>query len=356
MTKNMQCHVGDWVEVRSREEILKTLDKQGKLEGLPFMPQMFGYCGQRLRVSKRAHKTCDTVTGDYRNRKMNATVHLEGIRCDGQAYDGCQAGCLIFWKEVWLKKATEGNASAVPPNQNPRPMPSTSQCREEDVWAGTKNQNAAEPTYICQATVLPEATEALPWWNVRQYLEDLESGNIGVDRMARGFLYMGFNSLVTAGIGLGRPLRFIYDAWQRLWGGVPYPRKKGTIPSGERTPHVELNLQPGDKVRVKSYEQILSTLDTNNKNRGLFFDAEMVPYCGRSFQVLQRVTKIVDEKTGRMMEFKNPCIILEGAVCEARYSECRLFCPRAIFSYWREIWLERISEAAPVKEVESTRK
>ena len=54
---------GDWVEVRSKEEILETLDKNGRLDGLPFMPQMFKYCGQRFQVYKRAHKTCDTVSG-----------------------------------------------------------------------------------------------------------------------------------------------------------------------------------------------------------------------------------------------------------------------------------------------------
>ena len=55
---------GDWVEVRSKEEILRSLDKNGRLEGLPFMPQMFQYCGQRFRVFKRAHKTCDTDSGN----------------------------------------------------------------------------------------------------------------------------------------------------------------------------------------------------------------------------------------------------------------------------------------------------
>ena len=45
------------MEVRSKEEILRTLDKSGRLEGLPFMPQMFQYCGQRFQVYKRAHKT-----------------------------------------------------------------------------------------------------------------------------------------------------------------------------------------------------------------------------------------------------------------------------------------------------------
>jgi len=76
----------------------------------------------------------------------------------------------------------------------------------------------------------------------------------------------------------------------------------------------------------------------------------MVPYCGKSFRVQGRLKKIVDEKTGKMTEFKSPCILLEGAICESRYSECRLFCPRAIYSYWREIWLERL----PTEEASQT--
>jgi hypothetical protein len=77
----------DWVEVRSKAEILSTLDDNGRLEGLPFMPQMFQYCGQRFQVSKRAHKTCDTVSGAYGGRRLRGGVHLEH-RCDGQAYGG----------------------------------------------------------------------------------------------------------------------------------------------------------------------------------------------------------------------------------------------------------------------------
>jgi len=51
--------VGDWVEVRSSKEILQTLDDDGRLEGLPFMPEMLRHCGQTFQVYKRAHKTCD---------------------------------------------------------------------------------------------------------------------------------------------------------------------------------------------------------------------------------------------------------------------------------------------------------
>ena len=58
-----KLRAGDWVEVRSKDEILRTLNAMGRLDGLPFMPQMIQYCGQRFQVFKRAHKTCDTITG-----------------------------------------------------------------------------------------------------------------------------------------------------------------------------------------------------------------------------------------------------------------------------------------------------
>jgi hypothetical protein len=53
---------------------------------------------------------------------------------------------------------------------------------------------------------------------------------------------------------------------------------------------LNLNLQPGDLVRVKSYGDILATLDSANKNRGLFFDAELVPFCSRELRVKARLT------------------------------------------------------------------
>ena len=101
----MKLRVGDWVEVRSKDEILMTLDKKGRLEELPFMPQMFQYCGQRFQVYKRAHKTCDWVYTS-RSRWLKNGIHLS-LRCDGEVYGGCKAGCLIYWKEAWLKAHEE---------------------------------------------------------------------------------------------------------------------------------------------------------------------------------------------------------------------------------------------------------
>ena len=83
--------VHDFAKVRSKAEILATLDRNGRLDGMPFMPEMFEYCGKVLRVSKKAHKTCDFVnrTGI---RRRDSTVHLDDVRCTGAAHGGCQAG------------------------------------------------------------------------------------------------------------------------------------------------------------------------------------------------------------------------------------------------------------------------
>ena len=59
----LALRVGELVEVRTQEEILATLDDNGELESLPFMPEMLQFCGQRLAVDKVANKLCDTMTG-----------------------------------------------------------------------------------------------------------------------------------------------------------------------------------------------------------------------------------------------------------------------------------------------------
>src|SRR5260221_10011931 len=100
---------GDWVEVRGKEEILATLSSDASLDALPFMPEMLQFCGQRFQVYKRADKTCDTVdkTGGLRFRN---NVHLKELRCDGSAHGGCEAGCLMFWREALLKRGGDEQA------------------------------------------------------------------------------------------------------------------------------------------------------------------------------------------------------------------------------------------------------
>jgi len=343
-----RLQAADWVEVRSKEEILRTLDKQGRLEGLPFMPQMFRYCGKRFRVFKRAHKTCDTVSYNPKSpgRTLPNGIHLN-LRCDGEAYGGCQAACLIFWKEAWLKPIDRPAANEL--------RAENGGCSEADVARATRVDDPKVdngPRFACQATELLNFTTPLPWWDARQYVEDYMSGNVTLGRLLRGFLYVGYyyGSLASRR-KYGGPARWLYDRFQALWGGLPFPRHRGTIAPGEPTPIANMNLEAGDLVRVKTYEEILATLDTNNKNRGMVFDAEMMPFCGRIFRVRARVETFVDEKTGCLRKMKTPAVLLEGTYCRARYSNHRMFCPRGIFAWWREVWLDRVSADAQQEQI-----
>ena len=344
----MLMQAGDLVEVRSKEEILRSLDRNGRLEELPFMPQMFQYCGQRFRVYKSAHKTCDTVN-PLASRRIANTMHLE-LRCDGKAYGGCQAACLIFWKEAWLKRAEENTnpVQTLPSNKSLELNVKTNAagCAENDVCEATCVQDPqdGETTYRCQATQLPYFTSPLSSWDIRQYIQDYTSGNVGLATLLSGFVYVSYYHLTLAKRGrLGSPARWLYDKFQVLVGGVPYPRRRGTLPAGQPSLVNNLNLQPGELVRVKPYTEILATFN-GLQHRGMYFDAELVPYCGGVYRVKTRVTHFINEKTGKMSTMKTPAVILEGVWCKSRYSNCRMFCPRSIHSWWREIWLERVSQ------------
>lgn len=347
----MALRAGDWVEVRTKQEILQTLDRSGRLDGMPFMPQMFSYCGQRFRVHRSAHKTCDPVyTGG--GRRLPNTVHLD-VRCDGKAYGGCQVGCLLFWKEAWLKSVSEGSVKLTSSSSVKRPAPAQTaapaSCSEEDVWRGTRADDAQderEVRYVCQTTQLCEFTSPVPWWNMAQYVADYRSGNVSLADLFRGTLYVGF------GRPFGRRFHFarrLYDAFQALTGGVAMPMRRGVVPKGQATPVASLNLKPGELVRIKPHDEILATADSHNMNRGLSFDVEMVPYCGGVYRVRSRVERFIDERTGRIKSLKTPAVILEDVWCSSRFSTCRMFCPRALYSWWREIWLERVPESEESK-------
>lgn len=344
-TPRLQLRAGEWVQVRTKEEILGTLDNNGRLDGLPFMPEMFRYCGSTLRVGKRAHKTCDPAVG-IGGRKMANAVHIENLRCDGSAHDGCEAGCLMFWKEAWLKRVDKEADNAAAPSPGLKP-PEAVRCTEDTIRSGVKVAAApddGEPTYICQNTEIKFATQPLSPWDLRQYVEDYTSGNVRLSQLVAGLIYFLWRTAAEAGLGFGSAMRWVYDTFQRAVGGAPYPLRPFGVPKGTKTPKEQLDLQEGELVRVRPYREILKTLDFRYRNRGLYFDPEMVPFTERTYTVQSRLKQIIDERTGKMVRLKTDALVLKGVVCEARYAFCRRFCPRAIYPYWREIWLDRVSK------------
>jgi len=343
----LNLRAGELVQVRSEAEILSTLDANGRLDALPFMPEMLQYCGQRFRVYKRAHKTCDTIdkTG---GRRMRNTVHLADLRCDGTAHGGCQARCLIFWKEAWLERVDANlrhrlssrirnlfqTDTAIVSSTNGF---TTRQALFRATLVHSENVQPGEEVYSCQATDLLKASAPLAWWDFRQYVEDLTSGNVSFLQILSALLFFAVKHGLEIGVGYRAQL-WIYNRFQRMIGGCPYPFRVGQL---LKTPTETLNLKVGELVQVKTNEEILATLDKRSKNRGLFFDYEEAAYCGSKHRVLQRVERIIDENTGKMKQLPGECIMLEGVTCGAQYSDRRIFCPRSIYSYWREIWLRR---------------
>jgi hypothetical protein len=329
---------GDVVEVLSTEEILATLDEQGCVDGLPFQPEMLRFCGQRVQVRALAHKTCETAFQSGQGRRLQSTVHLGNLRCDGSAHGGCQAECSLFWKDVWLKPAVDG----VEPSDSPRSAPPL--FSEAQLLAHTRSSVQPE-FYSCQATKIFDATVPLAWWDLRQYVFDVVSGNQSLGHVLRVTGLATLRALVNSveGVRYVRGVLRRFSEWLHWFlTGRGSPSLFTTIQPCEKTPSGRLDLKVGDRVRVKDKAEIEKTLDKAAKNRGLSFDPEeMAPYCGGTYRVHSCVTRIVDEATGKMRQMKEPCIILEGVVCNAEYARCRLNCPRAFYSYWRELWLER---------------
>jgi hypothetical protein len=166
------------------------------------------------------------------------------------------------------------------------------------------------------------------------------SGNVPLPVVLRSAFFRTLYALIQFGRGYRLKVK-LYDALAKLFGETPYPYEGGRVTG--KTPSRRLDLQPGELVRVRPHEEILDTLK-GRLNRGLGFSPEMVRYCGDTYRVRSRVKNIIDEKTGRMISFNNECIILDEVICRSECAEDRLFCPRSIFPYWREIWLERVDE------------
>lgn len=331
---DLGLHAGEWVVVRSKEEILATLDRNACFEALPFQPEMLAFCGRRMRVAKVAHKTCDNImkTG---GRRMRSAVHLEGGRCDGAAHDGCQADCVFFWKEAWLRRADAFDVATVP---------TAGPCTEKLVQLRVRapgSETSSDPTWVCQLTALYDATTYLPWWDVRQYVQDVTTGNHTAWYMVKLLTKAVYRHFV--GFGPGFRLKIdVYNRFQKIAGGKPMPLVRPKLKTGEQTPTEILNLQVGELVEVKSPDEIDATITEDGKNRGMRYDMEMRKYSGERYRVEMRVDKLIDEKTGKMLKMKNPCIQLENVWCRAECTDRRLGCPRASNTYWREIWLTRV--------------
>jgi hypothetical protein len=307
-SKNGRYFSGQLVEVRSDAEILQTLDSNGTLNSLPFMPEMMNYCGKRFRISRRVVKTCvEVFAGNYDIREFaqNDVVFLEDLRCSGIAHDGCQRICMLFWKTAWLKHVEENQLMGIAKDD----------ARGE---LRAKLKTLAGPgRYFCQSTELTKATCTVTRSRrLLKCLSDVCSGDVGPVKMFWLILVPILRKMTG-----------------RKFEPVPGPMKK--------TPVERLDLQAGEIVEVKSVEEIAQSLDRNSKNRGLLYDRGLGKFSGRRYLVRSRLEFMIMEYSGEM---KRPeaTVILENLTCFC--NNVLGGCPRQEVIYWREIWLKRVCD------------
>lgn len=294
---------GEVVEVLPFHELIHTLDDSGTLDGLPFMPEMLPYCGKKLTVTKRLERTCEELERGM--RRIRNVVFLNDLRCDGSAHGGCQKGCCFLWKDAWLRTPvettdeTEVGADGLPVYPYP--------------------YSFADQRYTCQSTELLRATSRISPADLASYVRDVRAKTYTAGELLRILHHAA-----------------IHRVRCRLSG------KSHRVLEGicTKTPRQSLNLMPGERVRVKSADQIAQTVNKQGKNRGLAFTVEMLPFCGRTFRVLRRLEKMINEPTRRLIRVEGT-VILENVTCDGCHV-LRGGCPKNNYHYWREVWLERV--------------
>jgi hypothetical protein len=304
---------GDLVDVKRPEDILRTLDANGTVRSLPFMPEMIQFCGRQFRVSRRVVKTCFTGSASTISSTMLAfqtddVVTLEGVRCSGASHDGCQKDCMIFWRDAWLRKVI-----------GPRAEQGVAAEHTERL-RGRLKTNTGQTTYFCQASELLKAAHPLTRSErLGKCLAEIRAGNCTAWQMAQRLA--------------------IWMFW-RIRRVLRGPFARG--PHKGATPAESLKLSPGEQVTVKPIESIRETVNEAARNRGLSFSPDMRLLCGATTRVKSRMNKIIVDGSGEMRQLRNT-VALEGSFCgcaEIAFGGCS----RCDVTYWREIGLRRSSQ------------
>jgi hypothetical protein len=108
---------GEIVRVKSRAQIVETLDHGRKNRGLGICYEMMRCCGHEAEVRYRVDRMIDEKSRTM--RELSDTValqnigHREGLaeecHCDDQLGD-CPRGGLMYWREIWLERVNRSGA------------------------------------------------------------------------------------------------------------------------------------------------------------------------------------------------------------------------------------------------------
>lgn len=101
-------------------------------------------------------------------------------------------------------------------------------------------------------------------------------------------------------------------------------------------------LKAGESARVKSFGDIVTSLDPTGRLDGCLFTEQMKGYCGSRYAVLKTVRAFFNEHRQRTFRARVPLYILEGVICDGKTSEFSHECDHSCFLLWHENWLEKV--------------
>ena len=251
---------GDVVEVRSAAEILATLDGDGALDKMPFMPEMVPSRGSALHGNAPCRQD---LRHDRGHRKPSHARHRlprgsplrrvgprrlpGGLQAllEGSVASPCRRSA----------QARSMRATRMLPSSSISRRPGRGPCASSAA-SGLRSGAARQPKRSRPPT--PLKTSDLP-----QYWRELTNGNFGLLRF----------------IGLAGPRVRHGDCEPcRPAQAAPIARPGEPIHSGQS----RLTSSPATSCRCGLRAEIAATLDEDGLNRGLSFDREMLPYCGRT--------------------------------------------------------------------------
>ena len=281
------------VYVKEFDEIVKSLDQNDSLNGVQFMPEMIKYCGTKQELLAPVKR----VKSDKR-RFIDKLGYLEDVYllentwCDGEHHNNCSRKCRILWHEEWFTE------------EEPQSMENTN---ETDLML-----NNHDPL-LCQSTTIDKAMTHISSSFFKNIFE---------------WFYIQNTSLKDIVLDVLDSLYYIYFSLTHEKVGILI-----------RTPTNDIGLKVGDKVRVKSFDEIKATLDTKGRNRGLGFQTEMIKFCGKGvFTVSDVMNNAISEYTDEIKKVKSS-VLLKETFCDGRFHRrCGRKCPHI----WREIWLKKV--------------
>ena len=114
-SESLDLKPGDIVRVKSRDQIVQTLDRKSRNRGMSICYEMTRCCGAEAEVGIRVERIIDEKSGKM--QQLQNTVMLRNLRgnpalcdeclCHDEMGD-CPRGELMYWREIWLERAGDG--------------------------------------------------------------------------------------------------------------------------------------------------------------------------------------------------------------------------------------------------------